>query len=69
MTGRELIIFILNHHLEDAVLFEEWKIPGLLTVEEAAVKMSTGVETIKALYKQGFLKGFTLGDTIFIKED
>ena len=69
MTGRELIIFILDHHLEDAVLFEEWKIPGFLTVEEAAVKMSTGVETVKALYKRGALKGFTLGDTIFIKED
>ena len=69
MTGRELIIFILDHHLEDVVLFEEWKIPGYLTVEEAAAKMSTGVETVKALYKRGALKGFKLGDTIFIKED
>ena len=69
MTGRDLIIFILDRHLEDAVLFEDGKIPGYLTVEEAAIKMSTGVETVKALYKRGFLKGFTLGDTIFIKED
>lgn len=68
MTGRELIIFILNHHLEDAVLFEDGKMPGYLTVEEAAIKMSTGVETVKALYKREVLKGFTLGDTIFIKE-
>ena len=69
MTGRELIIFILDHHLEDVVLFEDGRIPGYLTVEEAAIKMSTGVETIKALYKRGALKGFKLGDTIFIKED
>lgn len=69
MTGRELIIFILNHHLEDEVLFENGKMPGYLTVEEAAIKIGTGVETIKALYKRGALRGFTLGDTIFIKED
>ena len=69
MTGRELIIFILNHHLEDTVLFENGKIPGYLTVGEAAIKIGTGVETVKALYKRGVLKGFTLGDTIFIKED
>lgn len=69
MTGRELIIFILNHHLEDTVLFENGKIPGYLTVGEAAIKIGTGVETVKALYKRGALKGFKLGDTIFIKED
>lgn len=69
MTGRELIIFILNHHLEDAVLFEDGKIPGYLTVEEAAIKIGTGVETAKALYKRGALKGFILGDVIYIKED
>lgn len=69
MTGRELIIFILNHHLEDTVLFENGKIPGYLTVGEAAIKIGTGVETVKALYKRGDLKGFKLGDTIFIKED
>ena len=69
MTGRELIIFILVHHLEDEVLFEDGKMPGYLTVEEAAIKIGTGVETVKALYKRGALKGFKLGDTIFIKED
>ena len=69
MTGRELIIFILDHHLEDTVLFEDGKIPGYLTVEEAAIKIGTGVETVKALYKRRALKGFKLGDTIFIKED
>lgn len=69
MTGRELIIFILVHHLEDEVLFEDGKIPGYLTVEEAAIKIGTGVETVKALYKREALKGFKLGDTIFIKED
>ena len=69
MTGRELIIFILVHHLEDKVLFEDGKIPGYLTVGEAAIKIGTGVETVKALYKRGALKGFKLGDTIFINED
>ena len=69
MTGRELIIFILDHNLEDAVLFEDGKIPGYLTVEEAAIIIGTGVETVKELYKREALKGFTLGNTIFIKED
>lgn len=69
MTGRELIEFILHHHLEDVELFKDGKIQGFLTVEEAAMKMNTGIETIKTMYKRGLLTGFKMDDTIYIKED
>lgn len=66
MTGRELIIYILTNHLEDVQIFEDGKIPGCLTVEEAAVKLNVGIETVKILYQLGELKGFTIGDRIYI---
>lgn len=57
MTGRELIIYILENHLEDV---------SLCTIEEAAVKLNTGVATVKALYNIGELKGFKLESKIYI---
>lgn len=60
MTGRDLIIYILENHLEDEELFKDGKIPGLLTYEEAAVKFDVGVETIKAGVGLGFLNTVTI---------
>lgn len=38
MTGRELIIFILENNLEDVSIFDGDTLPGLMTLDEAAVK-------------------------------
>ena len=54
MTGRDYIIYILEHHLEDEELFKNGKIPGLMTYEEAAVKFGVGVDTIKANIVLGY---------------
>lgn len=66
MTGRELIIFIVQNHLEDVRIFDDGKIPGFITVEEAAVKRKVGVETIKLLYGMNKLSGIKIGDDIYI---
>ena len=60
MTGRDLIIYILENHLEDEELFKDGKLPGLMTYEEAAVKFDVGVDTIKAYIVLGYL------DAVFI---
>ena len=60
MTGRELIIYILDNKLEDTRLL------GLLTVEEAAVKYGVGTATIKGWYDIGLIKGIKVGDKLFI---
>lgn len=66
MTGRELIIYILSNGLEDEPIFKDGRFVGLLTVEEAAIKFNVGVETVKAWYMMGRIKGVTFGSDIYI---
>lgn len=69
MTGRDLIIYILENHLEDEELFKDGKLPGLMTYEEAAVKFDVGVETIKAWVKNRYLKAVTIYGNHYIPEN
>lgn len=66
MTGRDLIIYILQNNLEDKPVFENGKILGFLTVSEAAVKFNVGTAVIKLWYKLGILSGFKIGEEIYI---
>ena len=68
MTGRDLIIYISENHLEDEELFKDGKIPGLLTYEEAAIKFAVGKETIIAWVKLGYLKSFKIYGRSYISE-
>ena len=69
MTGRDLIIYILENHLEDEELFKDGKLPGLMTYEEAAVKFAVGKETIIAWVKLGYLKAVTIYGNHYIPEN
>lgn len=62
MTGRELIVYILEHGLENVELFDNGVI---MTDEEKATELGTGIESVKALYKLGMVPGFKVGDFIF----
>lgn len=66
MTGRELIVYILENNLEDEVIFENGKIFGFLSLQEAAVKFGVGVSTIATWVKLGMIKHIYIGDTIYI---
>lgn len=66
MTGRDLIIYILQNNLEDEEIFKDGKLMGFSTIEEAAIKLRTTAATIEALFKIGKLPGFTIGDNIYI---
>ena len=67
MTGRELIVYILENKLEDVDFFTlENQLPGMLTVEEAAVKWHMGMSTVKTLYTLGKIKGCKIGGEIFV---
>lgn len=66
MTGRELIIFIMENKLEDV----EFDIPeNYLTVEETAAKYNVGVETVKAWIKFGYLNSVNLKGEQYIPEN
>ena len=69
MTGRDLIIYILENHLEDEELFKDGKLPGLMTYEEAAVKFDVGKETIIACVKNRYLKTGTSYGNQYIPEN
>lgn len=68
MTGRELIIYILENNLENEEIFsgDTVNLPGLLTLEEAAVKMNTGISTVRTLYTLGKIEGCRIGGQIYI---
>lgn len=67
MTGKEIIIYILQNNLEDveftdiSVLF-----PNYYSIEKAAVKLNTGIETVRVLYTLGKLKGIEFNGNIYI---
>lgn len=65
MTGKDLIIYILQNDLENEVVIKNGVFIGFMTKEEAAVKFDVGVETIKAWYMAGWLKGTKFGDSIY----
>lgn len=66
MTGRDLIIYILQNNLEDKNVFENGVFIGLMTEEEAAVKFEVGVPTIRAWHSLGFIEGVEIGEKTFI---
>ena len=65
MTGRELILYILENRLEDEIVFKENAVLDLLTAEQVASKFNVGVETVKMWYSYRMLKGIKVGNSIF----
>lgn len=48
MTGRDLILYILENHLEDEPIIKDGKFIGLMGITEAAEKFGVGSATIQA---------------------
>lgn len=66
MTGRDLILYILENNLENEPIFENGRFIGFISVGEAAAKFDVGVETIKLWVKFGRLNGVKIGDEFYI---
>ena len=66
MTGRDLIIYILENKLEDQPIYEDGRIIVFITAIEAAVKFDVGLDTIKVWVDNGMLDGIKIGDEIYI---
>lgn len=66
MTGKDLIIYILQNNLEDKPVFENGRLLGFMTVTEAAVKFEVGVGTVTAWVNLGWLPGININNTIYI---
>lgn len=62
MTGRELIMYILEHKLENEVIFET------MSASDAAVKFGVGVTTIRLWYGLKWIDGFELNNELYISK-
>ncbi len=66
MTGKDLIIYILENNLENEPIFKNGKLVGFLTAVEAAEKLDVGIATIYALVDLRLLNGIFIGDAVYI---
>lgn len=66
MKGRDLIIYILEHHLEDTDVLGNLRTLGLYSVEEVAVKFNVGTATVKAWCNLGRFDYTKIDDRIYI---
>lgn len=68
MTGREMIIYILQHNLEDEEVIKDGIFIGFMSEEEAAVKFNVGVATVRTGYMLGLIPGFMIGEKVYVKK-
>jgi hypothetical protein len=69
MTGKELILYILQNNLEDVVVLDGCLFMGFMTEDEVAVKFNVGVETVRAWYQCRWLEGSKIGDSLYFRKD
>ena len=62
----ELILYILENHLEDEPVFKDGTFVGFVPVNEAAAKMGVGSATIIALAGQDKLDYIVVGGKHYI---
>lgn len=66
MTGRDLIIYILENKLEDKELFVDNVFSLFITAEEAAIKWNCGTATVKAMINLNRVKGSKIGNDYYV---
>lgn len=64
MTGRDLIVYILNNHLEDKPIYHNGRLLGFITVEEMAEHLGVGLATARAMALMNRLDYICIGDTV-----
>lgn len=68
MTGRDLIMYILENHLENEPVFNDGKFIGFVSIQDVAVDMGVGSATVHAWICQGKLNCYA-PDTVLIPAD
>ena len=66
MTGRDLIIYILENHLENEPIYKDGSFIGFMTEADAAIKFGVGIATVKACVSEGILDGVYIGNKLYI---
>ena len=66
MTGRELIMYILENGLENEDVFKGGRPAGFMTLQEAAVKFGVGASTVNAWISLDKLDYVSIGGMLYI---
>lgn len=66
MTGRDLIVYILENKLENEQVFKDGRFLGFYTAAEFAKKWDVGEETVRAWVDLGFVDAVIIYDEIYI---
>lgn len=66
MTGRDLIIYIIQNGLENEPVYEDGKILGFMNELEAAVKFNVTTATIRVWIGLKMLDGVLIGNVYYV---
>ena len=66
MTGRELILYILENHLEDELVYEDGKFIGYISLGEAAAKLDVGLATVNALIRMNEVEHIRVNGHVYL---
>lgn len=69
MTGKELILYILQNDLEDTVVLEGNFFKGFLTEEEVAAKFEVGLATVRSWYHLDMIDAFRINNCLYFRKD
>lgn len=69
MTGKELILYILQNNLENTIVLQDGFFVGFMTEEEAALRFGVGTATIRSWYYASMIKGTQIGDSLYFLKD
>lgn len=69
MTGKELILYILQNNLEDVEVLEDGFFVGFMNEEETARKFQVGIATVRVWYQRNMLNGLKIGDSLYFLKD
>lgn len=66
MTGRDLILYILENNLENESVYKDGKLLGFISVEEYAVQKCVGIATVLVWIDEKRLPCIRIANKIFI---
>lgn len=66
MTGRDLIVYILENHLEDEPVFKDGTFVGFISEGEFASKLEVGTQTVRTWVDLNIVNGMYIGDKLYI---
>ena len=69
MTGKELIMYILQNDLENKQIFENGTFLDFITIDKAASKFGVGAATIRYWVEFKMIPSIMIGNTIFIPKN